>query len=73
MSDEEIRPIGLSTRQRTLAKALNLSKCQQELLARHGTPAEFAKAVYACCPSDISMDEVRAAIDKYNAEWEAAK
>ena len=73
MSSEEIKPFALSPKQRALAKALNLNKGQQELLARHGTPAEFSKAVYACCPSDISMDEARAAIDKYNTEWEAAK
>lgn len=51
-----------------------LSKAQKALAKRHGTPAEFAKACYECVPGDISMDEARAAIDKYNREWaEASK
>lgn len=48
------------------------TKKQAALVKKHGTPAEFAQAVYACVPGDISMDEARAAVDKYNAEWQAA-
>lgn len=39
---------------------------------KHGTPAEFSQACYARVPGDISMDEARAAIEKYNREWEEA-
>lgn len=46
---------------------------QRILYKKHGTSAEFAKACYECVPSDISMDEARAAIEKYNAEWEVAR
>jgi len=45
---------------------------QVALAKKHGTPAEFAVAVYKCVPGDISMDEARAAIEKYNTEWDAA-
>jgi hypothetical protein len=59
---------------RALAAAMSavLSKKQLRLRLRHGTPADFAKAVYACVPGDISMDEARTAIDKYNQEWQDA-
>ena len=56
---QRIQEISMTPRQRKLAK-------------KHGTPAEFAAAVYKCVPGDISMDEARAAIEKYNVEWEAA-
>ncbi len=46
---------------------------QMMLKKKHGTPSEFAKACYECVPSDISMDEARAAIDKYNKEWDDAR
>jgi len=49
-----------------------LSKKQLRLKIKHGSPAEFARACYECVPGDISMDEARAAIEKYNSEWEAA-
>lgn len=48
------------------------TKKQAALVKKHGTPAEFAQAVYRCVPGDISMDEARAAVDKYNREWQAA-
>ena len=56
---------------RALVAALGevLSKKQLRLKLKHGTPAEFAVAIYKCVPGDISMDEARAAIDKYNREW----
>lgn len=57
--DEPKREISLTPNQRKLAK-------------KHGTPAEFAQAVYKCVPGDISMDEARAAVDKYNREWAEA-
>lgn len=50
-------------------KRMGFSEKQMQLALKHGTPAEFAKAVYAIVPSDISMDEARAAIEKYNQEW----
>lgn len=51
---------------------LPLSKEQQRLAKKHGTPATFARAVYETVPGWISMDEARAAIEKYNLEWAAA-
>lgn len=49
-----------------------LTPGQRKLKKKHGTPAEFAKAVYACVPGDISMGEARAALEKYQKEWDAA-
>jgi hypothetical protein len=55
---------------RALVSGLSeLSAKQIRLKVKHGTPAEFARAVYECVPGDISMDEARAAIEKYNQEW----
>lgn len=45
---------------------------QKILAARHGTPAEFAAAVYKAVPGYISMDEARRAIEGYSREWEEA-
>lgn len=45
---------------------------QRALIKKHGTPADFAFAVYTCCPSDISMDEAEAAVQKYRREFNAA-
>jgi hypothetical protein len=50
-----------------------LSPAQKKLRRKHGTPAQFAAAVYNCVPGDISMDEAKAAIEKYSREWSAAK
>lgn len=49
-----------------------LSKAQKALAKKHGTPAEFAAAVYRAVPSEISMDEAAAAVSKYNREWAEA-
>ena len=46
-----------------------LSKRQMTLAKKHGTPAQFASACYDAVPGYISMDEARAAIEKYNREW----
>ena len=51
---------------------LSFSSKQKRLAAKHGTPAQFAKSVYECVPGDISMDEARAAVEKYNREWAKA-
>ena len=51
---------------------LALPPGQRRLQKKHGTPAEFAQAVYRCVPGDISMDEAKAAIAKYQREWDAA-
>lgn len=45
---------------------------QNDLAAKHGTPPEFARAVYQTVPEFLSMDEARIAIDKYNKEWNEA-
>lgn len=51
---------------------LSMTPAQRKLAKKHGTPAEFAVAVYKYVPGDISMDEVRVALEKYNQEREAA-
>lgn len=48
------------------------SPAQNKLRKKHGTPAEFAAAVYKAVPGYISMDEAAAGIEKYNQEWAAA-
>ena len=54
-------------------QAISLTPKQRKLAKKHGTPAEFAQAVYKCVPGDISMDEAQAAaVAKYNREWAAA-
>lgn len=45
---------------------------QEKIAAAHGTPAEFAQAVWSAVPSFISVIEAEDAIDKFNREWEAA-
>jgi hypothetical protein len=49
-----------------------LTRKQRKLAKRHGTPAEFAVAVYQAVPGDLSMDEARRSIDKYNLQWKEA-
>ena len=49
-----------------------LSQKQQTLMVLHGTPDEFAKAVYAAVPGDISMDEAADTVKKYLLEWTEA-
>lgn len=49
-----------------------LTPGQRKLKKKHGNPAEFATAVYACVPGDISMSEARAALEKYQKEWDQA-
>jgi len=45
---------------------------QRKLVKKSGTPADFALAVYAACPNEISMDEAETAIQKYRREFNAA-
>jgi hypothetical protein len=52
--------------------AITMSPKQKRLAAKHGTPAEFAKACYDTVPEFCSMDEARIAIEKYNKEWSNA-
>lgn len=49
-----------------------LTPGQRKLRLKHGTPAEFARAVYDCVPGYISMDEAEAAVLKYRQEWATA-
>jgi len=51
---------------------LVLTPGQKRLKAKYGTPAEFAVACYESVPGHISMDEARAAVEKYNREWAKA-
>lgn len=46
-------------------------KTQQQMQADHGTPAEFAKAVWNAL-GEISVAEAQAAIEKYEREWHEA-
>ena len=48
-----------------------MNSAQQELEARHGTPAEFSKAVWSVL-GEISVAEAQAAIEKYEREWDEA-
>ena len=49
-----------------------MSEQQKVLMAKHGTPAGFAVACYELVPGTISMDEAKAAVEKYQSEWDAA-
>lgn len=49
-----------------------LSRSQKHLARKHGTPPEFARAVYEAVPSFISMAEADQAIKKFNREWDLA-
>lgn len=49
-----------------------MSEAQEKLAKKHGTPAEFAQAVYRAVPEFLSMDEAADAISVYNSEWSAA-
>lgn len=51
---------------------ISLTPKQRKLVEKHGTPAEFAQAVYKCVPGDINMDEARASVEKYSYEWKLA-
>jgi hypothetical protein len=44
---------------------------RETLRRRHGTPKEFAAAVYAAL-GEISVDEANIAIRKYQDEWDNA-
>jgi hypothetical protein len=44
---------------------------QKALAKKHGTPNEFAIAVYKAVP-EISMTEAEKAIEKYDTEWKKA-
>jgi hypothetical protein len=57
---------------KNMKKEISMTAQQRKLAKKHGTPAEFAVAVYKCVPGDISMDEARAAVEKYNREWDTA-
>jgi hypothetical protein len=47
-------------------------KTQEELRQAHGTPVEFAQAVFKAVGGEISIDEAEAAIDEYREEWRKA-
>ncbi len=46
-----------------------LRTTRAELTKKHGTPPEFAAAVYRTVPEFLSMDEARGAVDRYAKEW----
>jgi hypothetical protein len=49
-----------------------MTPAQDQLKAKHGTPAEFSKACLAACPGWVSVDEANTAIVTYQAEWDLA-
>ena len=54
------------------AIAAPMSSTQVRLLGKHGSPAAFAQACYKAVPDDISMEEARVAVEKYQREWDEA-
>lgn len=48
------------------------TEAQRVLMAKHGSPFDFAKAC-AAAVGEISVDEAEAAIEKYLKEWKEAK
>lgn len=52
--------------------AEGVSEKQKALMLKHGTPAGLARSCYELVPGTISMDEAKAAVEKYQAEWDAA-
>lgn len=61
----------MESKQKTLEAAFTTG--QKILAKKHGTPAEFAAAVYKTVPEFLSMDEARKAIEDYNRDWENAR
>jgi 2,3-bisphosphoglycerate-independent phosphoglycerate mutase len=49
-----------------------MTEGQKKIAEAHGTPVEFAQAVWAAVPSFISVSEAEDAIEKFNDEWRAA-
>lgn len=49
-----------------------MSENQKRLAKDHGTPAEFARAVWRAVPEFLSWGEAEAAIRKYGNEWSDA-
>lgn len=49
-----------------------MTEGQLKLKEAHGTPMEYAAAVWRAVPAFISVAEAQAAVEKYFAEWEAA-
>lgn len=50
-----------------------MTKRQEKLAKKHGTPEEFRDNIWeACNDLFITTEEAHAAINKYNDEWEEA-
>jgi hypothetical protein len=49
-----------------------ITEKQKALLSKHGTPAGFAQSCYDLVPVTISVEEARAAVEKYQSEWDEA-
>ena len=51
-----------------------MNKAQEKLREKHGTPAEFERAVWkGYVDMFVTMGEAMAAITKYNNEWNEAE
>jgi hypothetical protein len=51
-----------------------MTRKQKALQKKHGTPEEFAKAIWIAWEDlFITMEEAKAAIHKYHDEWEKAE
>lgn len=48
------------------------SMTRDEIASKHGTPSEFASAVWRAVGDFISVAEAEDAIAKFNREWEEA-
>ena len=46
-----------------------MTEAQERLKQAHGTPPEYAVAVWRACPEFLSVDEAQAAVVRYLAEW----
>lgn len=54
-----------------MAEADGITLAQAKLKRLHGTPEAFEAAIWTAC-GEISVDEARAAIEKYKREWKIA-
>ncbi len=73
----ELREDVISSRREFSRRYWNLpmrskNAAQKALLAKHGTPFDFAKACAAAI-GEISVEEAEKAVAKYLKEWKAAK
>lgn len=64
--------IAVRQHHKVFVRTLTFTADQHALAKKHGTPAEFAVAVYQAVPEFLSMTEAGDAVTKYQREWDAA-